>query len=248
MHDTSSPPLLLIHGWLADASVWKPLRRILAERYRVISVDLRGSGASASLPGPYRIETFAADLADFARTLRLEKLTVIGHSSGALLAQLLALAEPDIVAALVLIAPVPPSGWLFSPKIDSFMRSLPGNPENIQIWLKSLTAAPPSEENARLLYEAAERTPIHPALEAYESWTRTNIAEQAERIEQPTLVIAPENDRPITPDVLRAAFERFPTAEVKTLPSAGHYAHIDAPERVSLLLDSFLAERLPREV
>lgn len=250
MHDASStcheegkgsPSLLLIHGWLADASVWMPIRRILAERYRIVSVDLRGSGASASLPGPYRIETFAADLADFVRTLGLEKLIVVGHSSGALIAQLLALAEPEIVAALVLIAPVPPSGWLFSPKIDSFMRSLPGNPENIQTWLKSLTAAPPSEENARLLREAAERTPIHAALEAYESWTHANLAERAARIKQPTLVLAPENDRPITPAVLREAFATLPNTSLSVLPQAGHYAYIDQPEQTAKRIAFFLS-------
>jgi pimeloyl-ACP methyl ester carboxylesterase len=235
--------LLLIHGWSADASTWMPLRHILAQRFRVISVDLRGSGASNAAPGPYRIETFASDLADLLRSLNLDPLVVVGHSSGALVAQRLAIDEPDAVKALALLAPVPPSGWTFPPKIDAFMRAVPGNPEKAKTWLAGLTAVPPRPEIARALQRAAQSSSVTAALDAYESWTHADFADEAATIQTPMLIVAPQQDTPMTPEIIQERLAKVsPHAWFVVIPDAGHYGHIDQPERTAALIEAFITD------
>lgn len=226
----SDPALLLLHGWLADSSVWTSLRRILQAQRRVVCPDLSGT-----------LEADATAAATLMRSLHIERFVAVGHSSGALTAQCLARQAPANVAGLVLLAPVPPSGWNFPPKIDAFMRSLPGNAEQIETWLRGLTRTAPSAEDAILLRQAALRAPVPEALEAYEQWTKADLTEQALAITQPTLLIAPEDDRPMTPTALREAFAPFPNVRMETLAQAGHYAFIDRPQEVAELLETFAA-------
>jgi pimeloyl-ACP methyl ester carboxylesterase len=65
-HD--APPLVLVHGYPDSAAVWEPLRAQLDGRYRVITYDVRGAGASDAPPrrDGYRLERLAADLAAVA--------------------------------------------------------------------------------------------------------------------------------------------------------------------------------------
>jgi pimeloyl-ACP methyl ester carboxylesterase len=234
--------LLLIHGWLADGSVWKPLQEILSQRYRVIAVDLRGAGASRDAPGPYRLESFASDLREFLRTLPSGALVLVGHSSGAQVAQRLALDAPHKIAGLVLIAPVPPSGWTFAPKTDAFLRSVAVYPEQRATWLATLTAPPQSSENQNILQSAAKHISAEVALASYESWTQANFAEEARSLRVPTLIIAPEHDRPITPDVVHERFLGFHRMHFMVLPDARHYAYLDQPERTADIIDDFLLQ------
>jgi pimeloyl-ACP methyl ester carboxylesterase len=244
-HDegTGASTILLIHGWLADSSVWKPLRGILAEHYRVITVDLRGSGGSNAVQGPYRTEAFASDLAGLIRTLKLDSVFVVGHSSGALVAQRLAIDEPDAVAGIALIAPVPASGWTFPPNVDAFMRAVPGNPQKMQAWLAGLTLASPPPDIARILLCAAHTSSVRAALESYESWTHADFVAQAATIQTPILLIAPRQDRPLTPEIIRERVASvLPHAWFVELPEAGHYAHIDQPEQTAALIEAFITD------
>jgi esterase len=235
--------LLLIHGWLADSSVWTPLRRILALRFRVITVDLRGSGSSNAAPGPYRIEMFASDLVDLIRALKLDPLVVVGHSSGALVAQRLAIDKPDSVEAIALLAPIPASGWKFPPNVDAFVRAVPGNPEKTKAWLNGLTATAPPLDIARLLHHAARTWSVQAALESYEDWTHADFVAQAATMQTPILLVAPQHDKPMTPTIIRERVaDVLPHALFVELPDAGHYAHIDQPEGVAALLEAFITD------
>ncbi len=65
-HD--APPVVLVHGYPDSAAVWEPVRAQLDARYRVISYDVRGAGASdaPASRAAYRLERLAADLAAVA--------------------------------------------------------------------------------------------------------------------------------------------------------------------------------------
>lgn len=99
----SAPPLLLVHGLGQNGFTdWLPVMPTLAERYRVIAVDLPGYGYSDSPEGKYAPRRYAQVLdAVLARHAR-GPATVLGHSMGGAAALRLAEAAPERVAALVL--------------------------------------------------------------------------------------------------------------------------------------------------
>ena len=82
-----APPLVLVHGYPDSAAVWEPLRAQLDGRYRVITYDVRGAGASDAPPrrDGYRLERLAADLAAVAdATCAGQAFHLVGHDWGSI--------------------------------------------------------------------------------------------------------------------------------------------------------------------
>ncbi len=100
-------PLLLIHGLFGSGENLGMIARLLADRFRVINIDLRNhgrSGHSDTLSYPL----MAADLVETMDSLGLQTAAVLGHSMGGKAAMQLALLHPERVSKLVLadISPV----------------------------------------------------------------------------------------------------------------------------------------------
>ncbi|WP_434111283.1 alpha/beta fold hydrolase [Paraburkholderia caffeinilytica] len=82
-----APPIVLVHGYPDSAAVWEPVRAQLDARYRVISYDVRGAGASGAPASraAYRLERLAADLAAVAdATCGARPFHLVGHDWGSI--------------------------------------------------------------------------------------------------------------------------------------------------------------------
>lgn len=82
-----APPIVLVHGYPDSATVWEPMRAQLDARYRVISYDVRGAGASdaPASRAAYRLERLAADLAAVAdATCGARPFHLVGHDWGSI--------------------------------------------------------------------------------------------------------------------------------------------------------------------
>ncbi len=90
-----APPLLLVHGWPQHWWEWRHVIPTLAERFRVIAPDLRGFGWSEAPSGGYEKEQLASDVLALLDTLRIERVTWVGHDWGGWTGFLAALRAPD---------------------------------------------------------------------------------------------------------------------------------------------------------
>lgn len=91
---------MFLHGSTLDHRMWQPQVEALADRFEVITYDLRGFGSSPAPAGAFRHVDDAAALLD---ELALHDVVAIGHSIGAFYALELALHRPDRVTGLVSI-------------------------------------------------------------------------------------------------------------------------------------------------
>jgi pimeloyl-ACP methyl ester carboxylesterase len=100
-------PLVMLHGLFGRAANFGSVQARLAERRRVVALDLRGHGNSPHAT-PIDYPTMAADVAETLRSLEAWPCALLGHSMGGKVAMTLALTDPRAVAALVVadIAPV----------------------------------------------------------------------------------------------------------------------------------------------
>src|SRR5262245_39461554 len=80
-HGTGTP-MVLLHGYPLDGSIWSELVPLLTDQFELIIPDLRGFSESTTVDTPYSIDTFASDIAGLLDHLRLEKTTIVGHSMG----------------------------------------------------------------------------------------------------------------------------------------------------------------------
>jgi pimeloyl-ACP methyl ester carboxylesterase len=91
--DGAGEPLLLVHGITEDHRTWDSFVPALAERHRVLRIDLPGHGASSALPA-YSAFSLGQATAGFVRALGIEPPRVIGHSLGGIVATMLAALAP----------------------------------------------------------------------------------------------------------------------------------------------------------
>jgi pimeloyl-ACP methyl ester carboxylesterase len=77
-----SPPMLFVHGWGCDHTVFAPQADFISRSHRVVSVDLRGHGKNDAPHQDYTMAVFADDLSWLYTELTLIKPMVVGHSMG----------------------------------------------------------------------------------------------------------------------------------------------------------------------
>ena len=75
-------PMILIHGYPLDRTIWNPVAEMLAGEFDLIIPDLRGFGASDVMEADRSIIAYATDLAGLMERLRLRRTHIVGHSMG----------------------------------------------------------------------------------------------------------------------------------------------------------------------
>lgn len=99
-----APPLVLVHGLGGAAANWALLAPALAERRRVLLVDLPGHAGSDPLPAAPNLEPYADRVVRVAERAGFAPAAYVGHSFGGLIALRAAIRSPDAVSAVVLAA------------------------------------------------------------------------------------------------------------------------------------------------
>lgn len=100
----SGTPILFIHGWMDYKADSDMNFKELAQKHRVIRFDLPGHGDSSKL-SEYKFEDYVFYTKRFIDELKLNKVNLIGHSMGCVIATRLAEAEPERYPKVVLIDP-----------------------------------------------------------------------------------------------------------------------------------------------
>ncbi len=94
--------LLLIPGLGGAASFWNDVVPLLNDKFKVISFDHRGTGRSDRPAGPYSISRIARDAVEILQAENIDVANIVGHSTGGIVAQYVALDAPHVVKALVI--------------------------------------------------------------------------------------------------------------------------------------------------
>lgn len=105
-------PLILLHGGFGLTSMFGDLPGRLADRRRVIAVDLQGHGRTADIDRPLTMPAMADDIAALVGFLGLGRVDVMGYSLGGGVALRTAIQHPALVRKLVLVStPYRKAGW-----------------------------------------------------------------------------------------------------------------------------------------
>ncbi len=108
---TGKTPLILLHGFGDTSQMWLPLFEEFGQDYTLIAPDLRGLGDSSRPASGYDKKTAAVDIHELVKSLGYERLDLVGHDIGLMVAYSYAAQYPQEVAKLALLeAPIPGIG------------------------------------------------------------------------------------------------------------------------------------------
>ncbi len=97
-------PLILLHGYPLDHTIWEPVIPLLQEQADLILPDLRGFGESEATTNDYSVADMAADVAGLLDHLKVKRAVIAGHSMGGYIALAFARTLPERILGLGLIA------------------------------------------------------------------------------------------------------------------------------------------------
>jgi 3-oxoadipate enol-lactonase len=224
---------VLLHSALGDARLWRRQIPALAQRFEVVAPDLPGFGET---PMPARPFSFVD-----AVTLHLPG-ALVGNSFGGMVALRTALAHPDLVSRLVLVAAGLPD-WQWTEEMRGYWKREEDAVEagdldaatevNMDFWV-----APEHRDEVRPQQRRAlELQTAHPEPELI--WPELSpLAE----LTVPTLVVVGDDDKADFQAVARHLAEQIPKAELVVVEGAGHLVGVDRPDELNRLLLEFLAE------
>ena len=237
--------ILLLHGFGESLMTWQAIFDPLAERHRVVAVDLPGQGGSAKPDTTYTLRVMTDLLSRFVDRWTNGPLVVVGHSMGGELAASLALARPDRVKLLVLIAP---AGYLVGlsgilhPMTEAKAKTLGHylglrsfiTPIHDPSWLAEPESAAAYDLTGDIRYARA-------AARMLVEFDFTGLRERFRDIQQPTLLIWGGND-PVIPFAVGDTLSRLiPCANFLPLPAAFHRPQAEVPDTVLSAVRKFLA-------
>ena len=263
--DPNAFPVLLIHGSQDNCHTWDWTCEAMINNYRFLVPDLRGHGDSAwAIGSSYSSLDYVYDIHQLVEQSCLEKVHVVGHSLGGMVACLFSGLFPERVASLTSIEGVG-AYWQEklekeSPKLSirerfsqahAFAARVPRRYETMDDALKRMQASNPhlSPEKAKHLtnhgsYRNEDGTYTWKFDPYTYSWPPVGLQPGEtiqiwEDISCPTLLLNATDGldyRTGQNDTLK----HFRTADLKIIPEAGHWLHHDQFDRFSNQLDSFL--------
>lgn len=247
--------LVFVNGFGCDQSMWRYITPAFSEHFTLVLYDHVGASMSVTAaykPAKYNsLEAYAQDLLDICKELRLTNVALVGHSVGAMIGVLAAIAEPSQFQRLVLLCPSPCYlneadyhggfdkadieamlalmekdyvGWA-----DTFVPFIMGNPEQPSVVMELTHSF--CQTNPAIAQQFARVT--------FLSDNRQDVA----RVPVPCLVVQCAEDL-IAPQEVGAYLEAaIPRATLVTLDVAGHCPQLSAPAETLSAIESFLADK-----
>ncbi len=224
-----SQDLVLIHGWAMHGGIWEKVRSHLATCYRLHLVDLPGHGYSPTLPS-YRLSTLVEML-----TTRFDKpVSVAGWSLGGLVAQAWALAYPQQIQRLILVASSPcfsrRPNWPHATAPATLRQFAQALSEQYETTLKHFLTLQAFHDEAQksVLLELREKLFARgkPSVEGLQAALQllltTDLRPQIPQISQPTLLVYGERDMQVPKAVGQWLLQHLPQARLLEVAGAAH--------------------------
>jgi pimeloyl-ACP methyl ester carboxylesterase len=234
--------VLLIHAGVADQRMWDPVAELLAPRHRVVRYDMRGFGRSRSSAGTF---SPVADALAVLSMLGVESATVVGASYGGAVALQLALAAPDRVEALVLLASALP-GHEWSAKFKDFAAREEAAIERgdldeaveltLRMWVDGPARRPEeSDQRIRSLVADMQRRAIElqVADELDDAEIDPPVSERLGSIRTPAIVMIGDRDVEDFAHIADRLVAELPAATLRRVPGAGHLLAFERPDAVA---------------
>ncbi|ULL14686.1 alpha/beta hydrolase [Paenibacillus sp. H1-7] len=236
-------PVVLLHSPGVDSREWKYAAPLLAQSCKVITYDGRGTGRS---PAPQTPTSLVEDLRDLLQHLRLERVTLVGHSMGGQAATDFTLTYPSMVERLVVIAPSL-TGFVFSQEFTEWMASVnaaaPDIDKLVELSLSGpnyrATMAGPHREFLREM-AVHYMTRVFTEWKSFEvRWPEPPAIERLEDIAVSTLFIRGTIE---WPDMLKIAeqFQRVPAIHFAEMEGGDHMLTLTHAEELTEHIRNFM--------
>lgn len=234
----SGPPLILSSGLGGSASYWAPNIPALAEHFRVIAYDHRGTGRSdRTLPDVVTVDDFADDVLALMDALDLPKAHLVGHAAGGVAGLALALKAPERLDRLVVV-----NGWakpdphflrcfearlnlLRHAGVEAFLRAQP-----IFLYPANWISAHTEQLDAELPHQIADFPGVATMEKRIAALATFDATGRLDGLDDRTLVLVADDDMLVPSSAGEWLCGQLGWGTLSVLPRGGHACNVTRPE------------------
>jgi len=240
----SGPPLVLLHGFPLDKSMWQPQLAGLSSTHRVLAPDYPGFGDSSPTTEGFTVESLAEEVADFLDATGITgAVTLAGLSMGGYIALAFARQHPERLRALILAdtrAEPDDETAKASRDVMAELARQEGAGAVIGKMLPKLVAEP-SSTAAETVKQIGTRQQVESIVHALQALKeRPDATPGLAAITVPTLIIVGEKDAITPPAMAETLASHIIGSTLVKIPGAGHLSNLEAPDAFNNAVRTFL--------
>jgi 3-oxoadipate enol-lactonase len=230
-------PMILIHALGLDRLMWRDTIAALPTDRRVVAYDLRGHGQATEAPHVRDLAHFAGDLGRLLDRLELPAAHLVGLSLGGAIAQTFALAHPDRVAALDLVATVARPQPAF---LDRAQQALDAGMAGVLAATLTRWFTPDALAvngwPVRYARDLVLRTATANWAASWRALAGVDTLHRLARLSMPVRVIAGELDPSTPPEVMQEIAAAVPGSRFSVIHGAPHMLSLERPAELARVL------------
>ncbi len=244
--DREREAIVFLHAYVDSWFSYSRMLPLLSPEYHAFAPDQRGHGDSDKSQCCYMADDYVADVDAFMEAVGIEKATLVGDSSGGLIAQRVALDYPHRVSRLVLIGS--PTTLVNNDAVREFGKEIvaledPISPEFVREFVSGTLHYPVPEEFLERVVSESLKVPARVWRDYYEGVLLTvDDTTRLGEIGAPTLILWGEQDAILPREEQERRAAAIPNATLRVYPETGHLAHWVRPEWVVRDLEAFMKE------
>ncbi len=244
---TGNKPIVLIHGFIFDSSLWTRQLPALQDDFTLIVPDLRGFGESINCDGMITMESYADDILELIKELKLEKPVIAGLSMGGYAALRIAERHPEMFSAIILFD-TRATGDSNEAKVKRAAGVRVIKAGGLRMYATALMESVFSgkfkenepDEFQGFIERGSSIKPEGAIGALLAMMGRTDTTSFLESTGLPVLAICGEHDA-LTPSAeMTAMMKNVKNGELHIIPGAGHAAPFEEPEACNHILKNFL--------
>ncbi len=249
--DSQKQPIIFIHGFPYDYTMWEFQINALKEDYYCVAYDVRGLGESYVGDGQYMLEFFVDDLFAIMNEMKLNRPVVCGLSMGGYIALRAVERDQNKFAGIILCDTKPEA----DDNAGKLKRAEHINLINTEGLIKftdqfvtNTFAEETPHEQEKLFLTTLHKTHKHNPTGVkgciIALMSRTDTTLFLPKINIPTLVLVGSFDKLTPPPILRVMAEKIRDSEFGVIPRAGHMSPLENPDAANDLIKGFLRRRI----
>ena len=236
-------PLVLVHGFLGSAEMWKPQINFFKNYFRVIAPDLPGFGKSKEVKSHNSIQSIANLLLNFLGEKKIDKFYLLGHSMGGMIVQEMAKKSGNKISKLICYS-TGPRGEMPGrfETVDQSRDNLKKN--GLEIMARNIAKTWfVKGENAKyfdICINAGKQASIETvdnALIAFKNW---NGVDTLKNIKNKTLIVWGDKDKSYKLEQIKTLKKNIPNSSLIVFNNCAHNIHLEEPEKFNNTIKHFL--------
>jgi pimeloyl-ACP methyl ester carboxylesterase len=230
-------PLVLIHGYPLDHSIWDEVASQLENDFDLIIPDVRGFGESDTVSTPYSMTDIASDLAGLLNSLGIEKVALAGHSMGGYVALAFAKSYPIRVSGLALVSSQA-AGDAPDRKEGRYKTAADVDQKGVQIVADAMTDKLSADQRLRdRIHPLMARQSVAGVTGALKAMAeRDDLTKFIASFPDLLVLIHGDSDELIPVDRAREIKALLPSASLNEIAGAGHMPMMEMPKETAAAL------------